>query len=100
LGCGLLPGRQVGCEAVDAPVSGGDAGARNATLAIMAGGEARVITALKPLFDTMGSVTHLGPAGSGQSCKIANQVTIATTMVGLVEGTTSIRRAQAAPLQR
>jgi 3-hydroxyisobutyrate dehydrogenase len=95
-----LPGRQVGCEAVDAPVSGGDAGARNATLAIMAGGEARVITALKPLFDTMGSVTHLGPAGSGQSCKIANQVTIATTMVGLVEGTTSIRRAQAAPLQR
>lgn len=61
-------------------------GARNGTLAIMAGGELETIEALAPLFSPMGSVTHLGAAGAGQSCKIANQVTIATTMVGLVEG--------------
>ena len=77
---------QAGCTAVDAPVSGGDAGARNAALAIMAGGDVEVVARLAPLFQCMGTVTHLGPAGCGQSCKIANQVTIATTMVGLVEG--------------
>jgi hypothetical protein len=77
---------QAGCTAVDAPVSGGDAGARNATLAIMAGGDVDAVARLAPLFQCMGTVTHLGPAGCGQSCKIANQVTIATTMVGLVEG--------------
>lgn len=77
---------QAECTAVDAPVSGGDAGARNAALAIMAGGDIEAVARLAPLFQCMGTVTHLGPAGCGQSCKIANQVTIATTMVGLVEG--------------
>eukprot|EP00271_Cylindrocystis_brebissonii_P021127 TRINITY_DN7396_c0_g1_i1.p1 TRINITY_DN7396_c0_g1~~TRINITY_DN7396_c0_g1_i1.p1 ORF type:complete len:372 (+),score=55.65 TRINITY_DN7396_c0_g1_i1:759-1874(+) len=75
-----------GCSAVDAPVSGGDKGARGATLAIMAGGDDLVVQSLEPLFRCMGKVTYLGPPGSGQSCKMANQVTIASTMVGLVEG--------------
>lgn len=77
---------QRGMSAVDAPVSGGDAGARNGTLSIMCGGDAATVEALAPLFAPMGKVTHLGGPGAGQSCKIANQVTIATTMIGLVEG--------------
>ncbi|KAL2609473.1 hypothetical protein R1flu_028046 [Riccia fluitans] len=74
------------CESVDAPVSGGDKGAKAGTLAIMVGGEKKIFDSLAPLFNCMGSPTYMGPAGSGQSCKLANQVTIASTMVGLVEG--------------
>ncbi|CAI5488104.1 unnamed protein product [Closterium sp. Naga37s-1] len=74
------------CWAVDAPVSGGDKGAREAALAIMAGGDEAVVQALQPLLSCMGKCTYMGPAGAGQSCKMANQVTIASTMVGLVEG--------------
>lgn len=75
-----------GIVSLDAPVSGGDMGARNGTLSIMCGGPTDTIAALSPLFKPMGNLTHMGPAGAGQSCKIANQVTIATTMIGLVEG--------------
>lgn len=75
-----------GCHAVDAPVSGGDKGARAATLAIMAGGDEAAVAAVGPLFRCMGTATYLGPPGAGQSCKMANQVTIASTMVGMVEG--------------
>eukprot|EP00897_Mesotaenium_endlicherianum_P003912 jgi/Mesen1/3549/ME000199S02704 len=75
-----------GCHSVDAPVSGGDKGAKGATLAIMTGGDEHIVQALAPLFSCMGSATYLGPAGAGQSCKLANQVTIASTMVGMVEG--------------
>ncbi|KAG0579647.1 hypothetical protein KC19_4G113100 [Ceratodon purpureus] len=78
--------QEKGCDAVDAPVSGGDKGAKGGTLAIMAGGQQATMSTLAPLFKCMGSVTYMGPAGSGQSCKLANQVTIASTMVGLVEG--------------
>lgn len=67
-------------------MSGGDLGARNATLAIMCGGQAEAIEAVRPLFEKMGKVNVLGGPGAGQSCKMANQVTIATTMVGLCEG--------------
>ncbi|CAM6126437.1 unnamed protein product [Calypogeia fissa] len=73
-------------EAVDAPVSGGDKGAKAGTLAIMAGGLEETVKLLDPLFKVMGSCTYMGPPGAGQSCKLANQVTIASTMVGLVEG--------------
>jgi 3-hydroxyisobutyrate dehydrogenase len=67
-----------GIAAVDAPVSGGDLGARNATLVIMAGGEAAAFERARPLFDRLGrSATLLGPAGSGQRCKLANQVAVA-----------------------
>lgn len=68
-----------GCFALDAPVSGGDAGARNATLTIMCGGDASVVAAVTPLLRLLGTPHVLGPPGAGQSCKAANQVTIATT---------------------
>lgn len=85
--------KEKGVEAVDAPVSGGDKGAKAGTLAIMAGGLEETVKVLTPLFKLMGSCTYLGPSGSGQSCKLANQVTIASTMVGLVEGLIYAHRA-------
>ena len=76
-----------GCSAVDAPVSGGDLGAKNAALSIMIGGDKAVVDSLTPLFSCMGkNIVHLGAAGSGQHTKMANQILICTTMVGLVEG--------------
>ena len=59
---------------MDAPVSGGDKGAKGASLAIMAGGGEAVVHALAPLFGCMGKTTYMGPPGAGQSCKMANQV--------------------------
>jgi 3-hydroxyisobutyrate dehydrogenase len=74
-------------HAVDAPVSGGDVGAREARLSIMIGGDKPVVDALKPLFETMGkTIVHQGPAGAGQHTKMVNQVLIATNMVGVCEG--------------
>lgn len=76
-----------GCFSVDAPVSGGDLGAKNAALSIMIGGEKSIVDALHPLFSVMGkNIVHMGPAGSGQHTKMANQILICTTMIGLVEG--------------
>ncbi|XP_026447621.1 probable 3-hydroxyisobutyrate dehydrogenase-like 1, mitochondrial [Papaver somniferum] len=75
-----------GCSAVDAPVSGGDRGAKNGTLAIFAGGDESVIRKIQPVFDCLGKVNYMGGAGKGQFAKLANQITIASTMVGLVEG--------------
>ncbi|KAL5554084.1 hypothetical protein UlMin_041485 [Ulmus minor] len=71
---------------VDAPVSGGDIGAREGKLAILAGGDSGVVNWLSPLFEILGKVTYLGQAGSGQSCKIANQITVGANLVGLSEG--------------
>jgi 3-hydroxyisobutyrate dehydrogenase len=74
-------------HSVDAPVSGGDVGAREAKLTIMAGGEQSVVDALSPLWDAMGkSITYLGSAGSGQHTKMTNQIVIASGMIGMVEG--------------
>jgi 3-hydroxyisobutyrate dehydrogenase-like beta-hydroxyacid dehydrogenase len=70
---------QQGCFALDAPVSGGDAGARNATLTIMCGGDAATLAAVTPLLRVLGTPHFLGAPGAGQSCKAANQITIATT---------------------
>lgn len=75
-----------GCESVDAPVSGGDKGAKDGTLAILAGGRAETVAKLDSLFRAMGSATYLGLPGSGQSCKIANQITVAANLGGLSEG--------------
>uniref|UniRef100_A0A803NT01 3-hydroxyisobutyrate dehydrogenase-like 1, mitochondrial n=1 Tax=Cannabis sativa TaxID=3483 RepID=A0A803NT01_CANSA len=75
-----------GCAAIDAPVSGGDLGARNGTLAIFAGGDESVVNRLNPLFSLLGKVNYMGGPGRGQFAKLANQITIASTMVGLVEG--------------
>lgn len=71
---------------LDAPVSGGDLGARNATLAIMVGGEEKVFNKVKDLLDLMGqNVQHMGKAGAGQHTKMCNQILIAGTMIGVVE---------------
>ncbi len=76
----------MGAHAVDAPVSGGDVGARNGTLSIMAGGEQWVVEDLRPLFDCMaGTVAWMGEAGSGQHTKMANQLAVAGTMIGVCE---------------
>ncbi|KAL4390769.1 probable 3-hydroxyisobutyrate dehydrogenase-like 1, mitochondrial [Arachis hypogaea] len=74
------------CHSIDAPVSGGDRGAKNGTLAIFTGGEESVVKRLQPLFSLMGKVNYMGGSGKGQFAKLANQITIASTMVGLVEG--------------
>jgi 3-hydroxyisobutyrate dehydrogenase len=71
---------------LDAPVSGGDIGARNATLSIMAGGEKPVFDALEPLFGILGNkIVYQGKAGSGQHAKMCNQIVIAGTMIGMCE---------------
>ena len=75
-----------GVSSVDAPVSGGDIGAKNATLSIMIGGEKEVVDNLQPLFAAMGkTIVHQGPAGAGQHTKMANQILIATNMIGVCE---------------
>jgi 3-hydroxyisobutyrate dehydrogenase-like beta-hydroxyacid dehydrogenase len=70
---------------IDAPVSGGEPGARDGTLAIMAGGDARVIEDLADVFAALGRVTHIGPVGTGQMTKLANQIIVGATMVGVAE---------------
>ncbi len=75
-----------GAEMADAPVSGGDTGARNGTLSIMVGCSAAIFSTLLPLFEKMGkNITHMGPVGSGQHTKMANQIVIAGTMCGVSE---------------
>ncbi|KAK4438290.1 putative 3-hydroxyisobutyrate dehydrogenase-like 3, mitochondrial [Sesamum alatum] len=74
------------CYSIDAPVSGGDIGARDGKLAIFAGGDAEVVQWLKPLFDILGKVSYMGSAGKGQSCKIANQMALVGSFLGLSEG--------------
>ncbi|PKA61229.1 putative 3-hydroxyisobutyrate dehydrogenase-like 1, mitochondrial [Apostasia shenzhenica] len=74
-----------GCWAVDAPVSGGDVGARNGKLAIFAGGEEGVIQWLSPIWEILGRATAMGGPGSGQSSKIANQIAVGGSLLGLSE---------------
>jgi 3-hydroxyisobutyrate dehydrogenase len=78
--------RAKGVHAVDAPVSGGDVGAREARLSIMIGGDKDIVDALQPLFEKMGkTIVHQGPAGAGQHTKAVNQVLIAANMIGVCE---------------
>jgi 3-hydroxyisobutyrate dehydrogenase len=75
-----------GVHSVDAPVSGGDIGARNAALSIMIGGDAEVVTALQPIWEAMGkTIVHQGGPGAGQHTKMVNQILIATGMIGVCE---------------
>ena len=75
-----------GANSLDAPVSGGDTGARDACLSIMVGGDRSAFDAVVPLFELMGkNIVHQGPAGSGQHCKMCNQLAIGATMVGVCE---------------
>ncbi len=80
--------------ALDAPVSGGDIGARDATLAIMVGGERSIFDRVCPLFDTMGkNIAYMGASGAGQHTKMCNQILIAGTMIGTVESLLYARKA-------
>lgn len=71
---------------VDAPVSGGDVGAKNGSLSIMVGGDQATVDAVMPLLEVMGqNIVYQGEAGSGQHTKMCNQITIAGTMIGVCE---------------
>jgi 3-hydroxyisobutyrate dehydrogenase len=86
--------RERGAAALDAPVSGGDVGARNASLSIMVGGEPAAFAALRPLLEVLGkNIVHQGPAGAGQHTKMCNQIAIAGIMVGVCESLLYGRRA-------
>ncbi len=85
--------KTAGMRMMDAPVSGGDLGARNATLTIMVGSEPADYEEALPLFRIMGkTITYIGPAGSGQHCKMANQVVIAGTIAAVAEGLTYLQK--------
>ncbi|MFX1589736.1 MAG: NAD(P)-dependent oxidoreductase [Promethearchaeota archaeon] len=78
--------KAIGVSSIDAPVSGGDIGAREGTLAIMAGGDKDTYDKILPLFELMGkNIAYMGKAGAGQHTKMSNQILIASTMIGVVE---------------
>ena len=78
--------REAGADMLDAPVSGGDIGARDGTLSIMVGGEAAAFERARPLLESMGSnIVHIGGNGAGQVCKACNQTVVAQTIAGIGE---------------
>ncbi len=86
--------RARGVHAVDAPVSGGDVGAREARLSIMIGGDAEVVQRLQPCWERMGrTIVHQGGPGAGQHTKMVNQTLIASNMVGVCEALLYAQRA-------
>lgn len=87
-----------GVMALDAPVSGGDIGARQGTLAIMVGGPAEALERVRPIFEAMGkTITHVGEAGAGQIAKAANQIMVAAQMVAMGELLIFAKKAGADP---
>ena len=81
-----VDGEKYGVKVLDAPVSGGDVGAKNGTLTIMAGGDQAAYDSLQPIFDVISkAVNRFGVAGRGQHTKMANQIMIAATMLGMSE---------------
>ena len=77
---------QAGADYLDAPVSGGETGAIEGTLAIMVGGGESAFDRARPLFESMGKrVTHMGPSGAGQTTKLANQIAVAVTLEAAAE---------------
>ncbi len=79
--------KEKGSFSLDAPVSGGDVGARNAALSIMIGGDEDVYNALRPVFELLGDkINYQGKAGSGQHTKMCNQIVVASSMIGVCEG--------------
>jgi len=90
--------KALGCAYLDAPVSGGEVGAKAATLTIMVGGDAAAFEAMRPLFALMGkSITRIGEAGAGQTAKVANQIIVALTIEAVAEGLLFASRAGADP---
>jgi 2-hydroxy-3-oxopropionate reductase len=90
---------KLGCGYVDAPVSGGEVGAKNAALTIMAGGATVEFERALPLFQLMGkNITHVGETpGAGQVCKVANQIIVALNIQAVAEALTFARKAGADP---
>ena len=87
-----------GVLALDAPVSGGDIGARQGTLAIMVGGPSEALEKVRPIFEAMGkTITHVGEAGAGQIAKAANQIMVAAQMVAMGELLIFAKKAGADP---
>ena len=76
---------QKGCPMLDAPVSGGDVGAKEARLSIMVGGDPEVFERAVPIFELMGKPTYCGPSGAGQTVKACNQIQVALNFIGMAE---------------
>ena len=90
--------RALGCEYLDAPVSGGEVGAKNATLSIMVGGKAETFDTVKPLFECMGkNITLVGEVGDGQTAKVANQIIVALNIEAVAEALLFAAKAGADP---
>ena len=88
----------LGCDYLDAPVSGGEVGAKNATLSIMVGGDEAVFQRIKPLFELMGkNITLVGGNGDGQTAKVANQIIVALNIEAVAEALLFAARAGADP---
>lgn len=88
----------LGAKMLDAPVSGGQVGAENATLSIMVGGPPDVFDQIKPYFQLMGrNIVHVGGAGDGQTCKVANQIVVALTIEAVGEALLFASKAGADP---
>ena len=88
----------MGVKMLDAPVSGGQVGAENATLSIMVGGQPEVFEQIKPYFEIMGkNIVHIGDNGAGQTCKVANQIVVALTIEAVGEALLFASKAGADP---
>jgi 2-hydroxy-3-oxopropionate reductase len=90
--------KEMGVEMLDAPVSGGQVGAQNATLSIMVGGSVELFERIKPFFEIMGkNIVHIGGNGDGQTCKVANQIVVALTIEAVAEALLFASKAGADP---
>ena len=91
---------ELGAAYLDAPVSGGEVGAKSATLTIMVGGPEETFNAMKPLFELMGkNITLVGDNGAGQTCKVANQMIVAITIEAVGEALVFASKAGADPVK-
>jgi 2-hydroxy-3-oxopropionate reductase len=91
---------ELGGSMIDAPVSGGEVGARSATLSIMMGGADEAIARARPVLEAMGTperIVHIGPSGSGQLCKVCNQMVIGGTLAAVSEAFALARKAGVDP---
>ena len=89
---------ELGCDYLDAPVSGGEVGAKQASLTIMVGGQEAAFNRVKPLFELMGkNITLVGGNGDGQTCKVANQIIVALTIEAVGEALLFASKAGADP---
>lgn len=90
--------RESGISALDAPVSGGDIGAQQGTLSIMVGGDKEIFDRVLPIFEILGkNIVYQGMAGSGQHCKMSNQIAVASTLVGVCEALRYAEKAGLSP---